>query len=275
MTNKEYREHEGISKSQLSLIAKSPAHFKYAMDNPNSEDTPSLLFGRAVHKYILEKEDFDKEFAVAPSCDRRTKAGKEQYEAFLIENQGKDVISIDDMEKIKAMSDVIDSIPMARRLLQGEHEQSFFWTDAKTGEMVKCRPDCITKIGNTHILVDYKTTDNAETESFMKSAMRYSYDLQAGMYSEGMKICTDNDYQFVFVAQEKNPPYAVNILQADKYFMAEGNELFHSLLEIYHECKETGNWYGLMGEDENIGSLSLSGPLLKEYEIKLGGKEDE
>ena len=34
MTNKEYREHEGISKSSLKIKKKSPMHFKYYMDNP-------------------------------------------------------------------------------------------------------------------------------------------------------------------------------------------------------------------------------------------------
>ena len=63
--NKEYRAMDGVSSSDLKKMAKSPAHFRYWKDNPK-EDTPSLLFGRAVHKYILEKDDFYKEFAVAP-----------------------------------------------------------------------------------------------------------------------------------------------------------------------------------------------------------------
>ena len=65
MTNKEYREHEGISRSELFKIAKSPLHFKYALDHPE-EKTPALIFGGAAHKYILEMGDFDKEYAVAP-----------------------------------------------------------------------------------------------------------------------------------------------------------------------------------------------------------------
>ena len=44
--NKEYREREGVSSTDLKKIAKSPAHFRYWKDHPQ-EDTPSLLFGRA------------------------------------------------------------------------------------------------------------------------------------------------------------------------------------------------------------------------------------
>ena len=75
ISNKEYREREGVSSTDLKHMVKSPAHFRYWKDNPQ-EDTPALLFGRAVHKYVLEKDDFFTEFAVAPNVDRRTKEGR-------------------------------------------------------------------------------------------------------------------------------------------------------------------------------------------------------
>ena len=92
MSNAEYRKTEGISSTELKKIAKSPAHYRWWKDNPQ-QDTPSLLFGRAAHKYALEKDDFFTEFAVAPNVDRRTKLGKEQWTLFEADNQGKDIIS--------------------------------------------------------------------------------------------------------------------------------------------------------------------------------------
>ena len=155
MTNKEYREHVGISKSQLFKITKSPYHFKYALDNPQ-EDTKALCFGRAAHKYILEKEDFFNEFVILPNIDRRTTAGKEAYAKFLLESEGKDVITSDDFEVIQEMDKAIDAVPLARQLLCGEHEQSFFWVDAETGEACKCRPDCLTEYNGMKMISDYK-----------------------------------------------------------------------------------------------------------------------
>ena len=55
MTNEEYRNERGISKSALWEIRKSPLHFKWKMEHPQ-EDTPALIFGRAVHKWVLEEE---------------------------------------------------------------------------------------------------------------------------------------------------------------------------------------------------------------------------
>lgn len=265
MSQKEYRAHPAISKSDLFKITKSPLHFKWSMEN-KEEPTPSLIFGSACHKYILEREDFDNEFAVYSDIDRRTKAGKEEYALWLSENEGKSIISADDMNKIMDMAKVIDGNKFAKRLLDGVHERSFFWTDEDTGEECKCRPDCISVVGGQHILVDYKTTDNAETEAFRSSAIKYGYDLQDGMYCEGYKANTGHDAIFIFIAQEKKPPYALNILQADEFMLREGNQLFHDLLGIYHECKVTGNWYGYMGSDGDIQNLGLPRWLQKEFD---------
>lgn len=266
MTNKEYREHEGISKSVLFKLTKSPKHFKYHLEHPE-EDTTALRLGRATHKYILEKDDFFNEVAIAPNCDRRTKEGKEIYAKFVSESAGKDVISEDEFKQIKEMAAVLEKNKYAKALLQGEHEQSYFWVDEKTGETCKCRPDCLTEIGGQKVIVDYKTTSDPELSAFMRSALKYGYDLQAGMYSEGMKKITGNDYTFVFIAQESKPPYDFNVVQADEYFMAEGNKLFHDLMEIYHECKTTDNWWGVMGREGEIGSLTLPEWLKREVSL--------
>ena len=145
MSNADYRRAEGISSSELKKIAVSPMHYKYWKDNPQ-ERTPALLFGAAAHKYMLEKNDFDKEFIVAPNCDRRTKEGKAVWQAFVDASNGKEVITQDDMDKIKAMYDALYNTPFVKQLLSGDKELSFFWNDADTGLICKVRPDVITKI---------------------------------------------------------------------------------------------------------------------------------
>lgn len=265
MSFEDYQKAEGISRSELFEITKSPLHFKYMLENPK-EPTRSLVFGSAVHKYILEPEDFFNEYSIMQNFDRRTRAGRELYEDFIGLNKDKKIIEEEDFEIIKEMADVVLNNRFAKRLLTGEHEKTFFWVDKETGEKCKCRPDCISKIGEQLVLVDYKTTDNAETESFMRSAIKFGYDLQAGMYSESVKENTGYDCPFIFIAQEKKPPYAVNILQADEFMIREGNRLFHDLMEIYHEAKITDNWYGYEGPDNQVSNLSLPKWLLKEFE---------
>ena len=254
ISNKEYRNRPGISSSELKKIMKSPLHYKHWKENPQ-EDTPALLFGKAAHKYVLETYDFYNEFAVCPTCDRRTKEGKEIYAKFLEESEGKDVITQEQFEQIDAMRNAMLSTPYVAKLINGEHEVSYFWTDEETGLDCKCRPDSINH--KLKVIIDYKTTEDAETQAFMRSAIRLGYDLQAKFYIDGVKANTGNDYRFVFIAQEKKPPYAVNILEADEYFLASGYELYQQMLCVYKQCSESGNWYGYLGESNEINSLSV------------------
>ena len=92
MTENEYRRQDGISRSELWRMHESPEKFKYYQEHPEPP-TPSLVFGAAVHKLLLEPDTFGDEFAVAPDCDRRTKDGREAYNAFLTANEGKHLMS--------------------------------------------------------------------------------------------------------------------------------------------------------------------------------------
>lgn len=255
MTNFDYRKAEGVSSSELKQMVKSPAHYRYWKDNPDDSDTPALLFGRACHKYVLETYDFYKEFAVAPNVDRRTKEGKEAWSKFLYDNWGKDIITEEQFEVIDAMRNAMLATPFVSKLINGEHEVSLFWTDEDTGIKCKCRPDSLSD--KLKIVVDYKTCDNAETQHFMRKAIDLGYDLQASYYLDGVKATTGLDCIFVFIAQEKKPPYAVNILQADDVFIRSGRQLYKDMLATYKECTETGNWWGYLGAENQINSLGV------------------
>ena len=248
MTNKEYREHEGISRSELNILrSKTPFHFKYSQEH-KEEDTAALLEGRAAHKMILEPETFFDEFAVAPKIDRRTAAGKEAYAAFVEESEGKEVITEEIYEKLKEMAEAIKLNPEAVLYLKGDHEQSFFWTDAETGEVCKVRPDCLANVAGQKYIVDYKTTSSCADYEFERSVRKYGYKFQAGMYREGVFQNTFDEYLFAFVAQEKTPPYASRVYICSDEFLREGTEQFRETLNQYHFCKENNEWSGYPNE---------------------------
>lgn len=264
ISNKEYRAREGVSSTDLKHMVKSPAHFRYWKDNPQ-EDTPALLFGRASHKYMLEKDDFFTEFAISPNIDRRTKAGKEEYAKFLAKSKGKDIISADDFQKIQEMHKALYSTPFVAQLLGGEKELSFFLEDEETGLMMKCRPDALVQVGDAHVLVDYKSTNDASSEAFMRSAISLNYDLQMAYYKDIMDKVTGHEHSVIFIAQEKTPPYAVNILEANEYFIKSGRDMYRTYLDLYKECSDSGNWHGFVNGE--INSLGLPNWLQKQYEV--------
>ena len=156
--------------------------------------------------------------------------------------------------------------PFASKLLSGEREKPYFWTDEMTGEDCKCRVDVLNTEYRQPIVVDVKSTADASTESFIRSAINYGYDFQAAMYSEGVERNIGKKPLFVFIAVEKDPPFSVNILQADELMLRRGYDLFREYIGIYHDCKVTGNFYGYLGKLNQINNLALPAYLAKEVQ---------
>ena len=60
MTEAYYNRRKGIRRSDLWKLKRSPAHFKYAVENP-AEQSPAMAFGSAVHMAVLEPRRLRKE----------------------------------------------------------------------------------------------------------------------------------------------------------------------------------------------------------------------
>ena len=261
MTDKEYRSNPAISRSELWKINESPEKFKWYREHPFTP-TPALVFGQVTHKLLLQPETFDDEFVVAPNCDRRTKAGKEEYDAFLQTAGDRTVVSHDDYNKALEMVTTVRMNPLANRLLVGEKEIPYFWRDELTGEDCKCRLDCLHEEDDCIYIVDYKTTGNAATEIFSnKDVFRYGYHFQAAMYSEGTMhgLNLTERPRFIFIAQEKTAPYAVNVIAVPDEVMLAGLDKYRELLGLYHECRTLDMWPGYNGAFGDLNEIQLPG----------------
>ena len=255
MNEREYNEAEGIRRSDLWKMEDSPEKFKYFQENPMKQ-TPALVFGSACHKYVLEKDDFINEYIVAPrDIDRRTKAGKEMWEKLCADSTGKEIISADDYDKMIEMRAALMRSPLAKKLLtgKGQTEVPLFWTDRATGEKCKAKLDRLVTYRRRKYIVDYKTTAAADTFRFNSSIWKYGYHFQSGMYAEGLKTVTKARKLpgFLFVAQEKDPPYSVNVIEVSEEVMNAGVAKFHQLLEKYHNCKTLDVWNGYVQDVPN------------------------
>lgn len=260
MTEQEYNAAEGVRRSDLWKMNDSPEKYRYYLDNP-VEQTPAMTFGSACHKLILEPASFGDEYAIAPvGIDRRTKAGKEQWETFLADNAGKTVIGADDAECMRGMEEAIAKCSLAADLVRGdgETEVPFFWEDQDTGEACKVKLDRLIKgLDGRYYVVDYKTTQCAETERFNHDIFRLGYYMQAAMYTEGVMHGLNLDYRptFLFVAQEKKAPYSVNVIEVSEDVMKVGLAKFHELLGRLHDCKAVDMWPGYVEDVPNETQL--------------------
>ena len=245
MNDREYDAMNGIRRSDLWWMEKTPAHFRYHMDNKEPQ-TPALLFGSAAHKYILEHHEFYEEYAVVPQVDRRTKAGKEIIETFKHDHQNQTWIDHDDMMEISQMREALYGNAEIAQILNAEHrtEVPFIWIDDETGEICKCKADIITELDGVPYVIDYKTTISCEDGSFERSAHKYGYFFQAAFYLEGINKCTMEEHRFAFIAQEKTPPYLPRLWRCNDSYIEQGRVKFRELLNEYHWCKEHNEWKG-------------------------------
>jgi len=258
MENADYHAHPAISKSHLDLIARSPLHYWARYIDPKRvipEPTPAMRLGSALHTHVLELDKWDHEYAVAPDgIDRRFKAGKEAWAAFEADAAGKTVLSRDEADHVMHMGRAILSHPAAAMLLNlpGEAETTHMWTDANTGLECKCRPDWLTSDGA--IVVDLKTTEDASPAGFRKSIGQWRYGVQAAFYTHSLAEATGTrPMQFIFIAVEKKPPYAVAVYAADEQMIEHGMKTAMRDLAKLAECKAAGNWPSYSDQIEMIG----------------------
>ena len=93
----------------------------------------------------------------------------------------------------------------------------------------------------------------------------------AGNLYIGLKKSIDNKTrQFLFIAQEKHYPYAVNVFRASAQFLAVGIYEYEILLEQHKYCLENGIYEGYSVFCDNIyGITEIDVPSWKIEELNF------
>ena len=249
MTEQEYRAAEGINKSTLWEIRRSPAHYRYLLDHP-VEDTQALRFGRALHAALLTPTAYKREYVTAPDFDKRTKAGKEAYADWAAKiPEGSTVMTTDETNDIKEMVKAYKACADARNLLKrSKRELPIFWNDKTLGLKCKCRVDAL----SPSAVIDIKTTADGSLDSFRRDALKYGYHVQAAHYLDGVESLTGKRPDWYFIAIEKKPPYAVHVLKASASFIDFGAYERSVLMERLYTCMESGDWSGYRTEELDV-----------------------
>lgn len=239
MSNEEYHKREEISNSGLNtFIDETPAHFKYNRENPK-EPTPALVTGTLVHTAILEPDRFLDTSVAMPKCDRRSTAGKDFHEKFMIDNAGKNIMDPKAYEQVFGMIGSVMAHPTAKALLQKNHNELSFFGELSSVK-ARCRPDILR---DGKILADLKTTEDASFRGFQKSLGDYKHHRQAAFYCDLVTQVTGEKYDtFSFIAVEKTPPYAVQVFVLDEASIEKGREEYQMGLAKYRECLLTNKW---------------------------------
>lgn len=244
----DYLKQDAISAHGLMQIERSPLHFRQSRLTPHAP-TPAQALGTLTHLAVLEPDDYARRVRVAPECDRRTKAGKETAAAFDAEcaEIGAIVATAEQDALARAMREAVMAQPFARALLaDGQAETTLQWTDADTGLACKARPDWL--CAGHQVIVDLKTARDASEQAFAKACGNFAYHLQASWYQDAVRACGLGERDFVFLAVEPEPPYAVALYQLDDEALRVGRIRARQALERYAECLAADRWPGYAKE---------------------------
>lgn len=154
-------------------------------------------------------------------------------------------------EQVQDMAAALRAHPFAGKVFEnGQPEASLFVRDEPTGVMLRGRLDWLPNPGSGRMIIgDYKTSTSAEPSKFVRSVIDYGYHCQHAWYVDLVRaLDIDDDPLFVFVVQEKTPPYVVSVVQLDMNALRIGRRLNRRAIDLYAQCESTGRWPGYVDD---------------------------
>jgi hypothetical protein len=234
ISNADYHADPALGSTSLKTLAlRTPAHWKWESEHPVHKDAYDI--GTAAHSLILE--DDTSQLVIVEADDWKLKAS--QIAKANTRANGKIALLPKEMALVKAMRDSVMAHPLARNAFTGHRaEESVFWEEE--GQMFKCRPDA----WKSGLVVDLKTTVDANPNEFGKTAFNFGYFMSAPHYIDGIKAATGEAVKFAFVNVEKTAPYLVSVTEISDEDLNRGRFQLDRAKRIYRECVASGNWPG-------------------------------
>lgn len=211
--------------------------------NPNFEGNNDKKFdvGTAAHAWLLEGENA---IAICEFDDWRKNEAKEQRDLAYL--QGKVPLLGHQVDGIYFMAEAakkaIANCPDLNgvTLADGKAEQTVIWKEGNT--WMRSRLDWLAE--KHDLIFDYKTTDIANPEAWMRAIIGNGYDMQDSFYKRGIKAVTGKTPNFVFIVQETSAPYACYFVALPPQYTDMGNDKVETAKSMWEHCMSTGVWNG-------------------------------
>ena len=253
LSNEDYHNSDGISKTGLDDINKNPALYKRKLDARKSgklqTDTKVFREGRVAHVAVLEPHRFKELYHIEKTITRRNNEAWERLQRI---HAPKEIITVSEYDEAMFISEAVYAEPKARSILtKGEAEVSFYVIDEQTGELVKVRLDWFVE----GVAADFKTTKDASKEAFAKACYNYRYFVQAPFYMDTAGKALQRTFEnFLFICCEKQT-YQVAVYNVAAPMIHRGRAAYRKNLQTYADCKRSGNWHGY--NEGNITTIDL------------------
>jgi len=246
----EYLQWDAVSNSRLSLLKRSPKHFRHGF----GEETEAMRFGTLTHSGVLEPLSIALRYAVMPDYtshpDNVTKTGARSFsrtdfvrlkeEAFTRLHFDKQIVTRKQYDDMVGIASAIAECHEAKALLRdGQSELSVVWED-RCGLLCKCRIDWL-QLGCMR-MIDLKTT--ADAMRFDKAIANYGYHRQMAFYLRGLGAHGLGDITPWIVAVEKDAPFGCRAAPMSEDALSVGCREIDELLSQLVDCHMSGEWPG-------------------------------
>lgn len=245
ISNEIYHASDGISRSGVMELKKSPLHLwdRYLNpDRPPKKLSKPLTLGSALNHILLEPQLFHLEFAVCKKVNGATKAGKAYKIEFAESAAGRQIITEEEHALLTQIADAIKAHPKSAKVLNGAKiETSIYWRDEVTDLLCKARPDIWNQ--ELNILCDLKTAAEAWPESFSYSVRRYGYHIQAAMQIDGVEKLTGKKVDnFLFIVAPTERPHKPYFYILPEAMISLGRQEYREALKVAKICMDKGRW---------------------------------
>lgn len=217
-----------LSYSSLKNLLDSPKHFLDYFTQPRKE-SEAMKLGTLVHCLILEPAKFTERYFIADKPDQRTKIGKESWALSLELAGDKILISGELYEQAESMANAVES--------HFEHHLFEDVTDFEKPFSIEYRGHKIQGIVDAigSVIIDLKTTANANPKKFKWSFFDFRYHVQAAIYTLAFP-----ERPYYIFAVDAN--CHVSVHEVSQETIALGMQLFNQALDQYETCEFLDGW---------------------------------
>lgn len=240
-----------LSASGAKLLMECPEKFAWRQQH-GSVHRDYFDFGKAAHALVLGA---GAPIAVLEFDDYRTKDAKAARDEAYVRGETPVLASV--WSTVTAMADKIRKHPIASALLnpeRGRSEQTVVWHDRIWRRALVDFLPHLDHDGRL-IVTDYKTCADASADAFSRNAASYGYHQQDAWYLDGVRAVSGrDDVAFVFIAQEKEAPYVVNVIELTDSYRRIGAWRNEIAVDRYMRGMATGYWPAYSDEVERVSA---------------------
>lgn len=247
----DYDRIDAVNQSSLKVIAKSPLHYRHALEHPRRA-TDTMKLGSLTDTLLFEPHRFERDYIMwdPPPGKSDTRTGK-AWEAFKLTAGDREIVRRRDVEAARNMVTALRACKLAGRYLRAGTEQPVLvWRDKATGLLCKARLDWIsTSVAD--VMLELKTANDVAPWSFESAFAKRGYDVQCAFYADGYQTLTGRPLFPKCVAVENTPPHDVVVYDLIEV-VDTGREIYREMIERLAECRKSGEWPGQHEDAEVI-----------------------